>query len=75
MGIKEFYNELENHDWFYHFSDDHGAWCAGVANENRLRKIAEESPEHKKLFYDFGKHYFSGESFGKPKAPKPIRPT
>lgn len=74
MTLNDFYTELERHDWYYHFSDDHGVWCRGVAESNRLQEIAKESPEHTKLMNDFGEHYFSGESFGKPKAPKPERP-
>lgn len=74
MTLQEFYDELDRHDWFYHFSDDHSTWCAGEADSSRLAQIAKESPEHKKLMDDFGAHYFSGESFGKPKAPKPERP-
>jgi hypothetical protein len=74
MNLAEFYNELERHDWFYQFSDDHGVWCAGERDCNRLKAIAETSPEHRKLMSDFAAYHYSGESFGKPQAPKPERP-
>jgi len=74
MTLTEFYDELERHDWFTHFSDDHRVWESGEAAHSRLAEIAKESPEHKKLMDAFGEYHYSGSSFGKPKAPKPERP-
>jgi hypothetical protein len=74
MTLTEFYAELERHDWYYHFSDDHSVWCAGEAESAKMRSIAEQSPAHKELYDQFCAHRFSGESFGKPKAPAPVKP-
>lgn len=74
MPLSEFYDQLERHDWYYHFSDDHGVWMAGEADSRRLSELAKHSPDHKKLMDDFCAFHFSGESFGKPQAQKPERP-
>lgn len=72
MTLKEFYQELEKHDWYYDMSDDHGVWERGTANKRRLEGIAEESEEHRKLYEGFSQHYFSGEPWGTEKKPKPV---
>jgi len=75
MNLPEFYDQLDRHDWYYEWSDDHGVWERGSSDANRLAQIAKESPVHQKLHNDFTEHKFSGESWGTEKAPKPIRPT
>lgn len=74
MTLKEFYKELESHDWFYAFSDDHRYWSSGVQNYKRLEKIAEESPAHQKLLKDYHEYIFSGPTFGTDDFPKPAEP-
>lgn len=74
MTLQDFYDQLQRHDWFYSFSDDHGVWCAGERDSARLAAIAKESPEHTKLMREFAEHHFSGAAFEKPKAAKPERP-
>lgn len=75
MTVGEYYDQLERHDWYYEWSDDHGVWERGSADASRLKQISEESPEHKALWDGFNKHKFSGESWGTEKQPKPERPT
>jgi hypothetical protein len=35
---KEFGIKLQNHDWFYEYSDDHRYWTAGVNQKKILRE-------------------------------------
>ena len=74
MTLLEFYKLLETTDWFYSFSDDHSYWQKGRAQHQRNIKIAETSPEHKKLYEDYSKHMFSGDPWKTEKQPKPERP-
>lgn len=72
--LRKFYDRLKNHDWYYTFSDDFGVWQLGNAAEAELKAMAQLSPEHAALYNGFSQHYFSGESWGTPKAPLPVRP-
>lgn len=74
MDLNEFYDELEKFDWFYEMSDDHNVWRRGQKEYNKLNNIACKSPEHGKLFSQYKKHVFSGESWMTSKQPKPDRP-
>lgn len=74
MELGEYYDELEKHDWFYDYSDDHSVWRRGQAARNKLSSIASQSPEHKALWDGFNKHVFSGPNWGTEKAPKPEKP-
>lgn len=46
MNIEQYKQELNRHDWWYDYSDDHKAWKRGQANWERLRELSKESPEH-----------------------------
>lgn len=71
---QDFWDQLERHDWFYHFSDDHRVWVRGESDCKRLEDLAE-SLGLTPMLKAFAEYHFSGESFGKPQAPKPERPT
>ena len=69
MNIQEFYDELEKHDWFYAYSDDHRVWKKGADNRMRLlRLISENGEQFEKLYDDFAKYIWD-------KTEKPQRPT
>jgi hypothetical protein len=53
MTLKEYYNELRRHDWYYEYSDDHGVWRRGCDNHNKLRSMSDESQDHKKMWIQF----------------------
>lgn len=74
MPLREFYSVLQSHDWFYYFSDDHRVWVAGEVASKRVQQLAKISPDHQALYDGFSAYHFSGESFGKPKAPYPEKP-
>lgn len=71
----EFYAQLNQHDWYYHYSDDHRVYQRGCDAEGRLRTIASKDPKLKELYDGFKAHYFSGDGFGSEKAPKPKMPS
>lgn len=72
--LNEYYDELEQHDWFFEYSDDNRVWRAGVNNRNKLIEMSKESEEHKTLYDGFYRFHFSGPSFGTIKNIKPKRP-
>ena len=34
---------LKNHDWYFSYSDDHGAWCSGQAVLAKIGKLMKQS--------------------------------
>lgn len=50
MTLEEFDKLLASHDWGYEYSDDMRVWERGRANQNKLRRMADESPDHLSLF-------------------------
>ncbi len=74
MKLSDYWEMLDKFDWYYNMSDDHGIWLAGVAGLEKLKKISNESEEHKKLFEEFVEYRFSGGSFGSEQKPKPEKP-
>lgn len=73
-NLKELYDQLEMHDWYYGFSDDHRVYSNGVKEEERLRVAAKTIEEGTDLIKAFHKHYFSGPSWKTEKTTKPERP-
>jgi|GEM_PF-896302 len=74
MDLEQYWEKLNNFDWFYEYSDDHSVWQRGRIAASKIAAIAIESPEHRALYDGFYKHHFSGKSFGTEKAPKPEKP-
>jgi hypothetical protein len=74
VNLKDFYQMLKQHDWYYEYSDDYGVYMRGKANRNKLKKMAAQSPAHQHLFDSFFRHYFSGEPFSTEKTPLPEEP-
>ena len=74
MSLREYWDMLNRHDWYYQFSDDHRMWSDGNKNDSQIKLLSDISDGHKKLYEGFCKHYFSGEAFGKSESPKPERP-
>lgn len=63
--IQEFFEELNNHDWFYEFSDDFRVWQRGTQEEERLIKKADSDPQLLKMYKDFCK--WTNNEIDKPK--------
>lgn len=74
-SLKEFYDLLERHDWFYSFSDDHSVWLAGNRRQKELQAIAENGgQEYIDLLKAYEDHMYSGKPWDNEQAPKPARP-
>lgn len=52
---KEFYAMLEQHDWFYGYSDDHRVWTAGSEANRKLQAIVQENPLLSRMYSDYAK--------------------
>lgn len=72
-SLREYWNMLASHDWFYEYSDDHSVWRRGNAAESTLRLHAAQSPEHRALYDEFREHHF-GRMYGREQKPLPPRP-
>jgi len=52
---KEFYSMLEEHDWFYGYSDDHRVWTAGSEANRKLQAIIQEDSLLTRMYSDYAK--------------------
>ena len=52
MTLKEYWDLLDAHDWFYEMGS-HARLQRGNAEAERINRVSEESPEHKNLYSDF----------------------
>lgn len=74
--LAEFWDQLNSHDWYHAWSDDHRVWQRGNSNYKRLQSIAAFSgEEYTELLSAFSAHYFSGDPWNTEKQPKPERPS
>lgn len=75
MTLNEYYDLLDNHDWYFDFSDDRNVRALGQNNDHKIKKIANtHGKKYLALYQHFHLHHFSGPSFDSPEAPKPERP-
>lgn len=75
MTLKQFYQALEGHDWFYPWSDDHKVYMRGEADYKKLEDTAKSSgPAHAWLLQQYQAHMCSGEPWGTERQPKPAMP-
>lgn len=74
VSLSEFYDMLENHNWFYEFSDQTSTWVDGDFKHSEIRRMANTSKEHKQLYDNYKRYVFSGEPWGIDKIEKPKRP-
>jgi ribonucleotide reductase alpha subunit len=70
VTLKEYWEQLNAHDWYYEMSDDHRVWKAGFREQTRLEELAKQSKEHAALFNAFAAHY----NFHKPDDQRPSLP-
>lgn len=75
MTIEQYYDELNQHDWYCGFSDDYSVERRGEENYTRLLEIANQhGADYLALIGAFRKHHFSGEPWNTPQYDKPARP-
>ena len=58
MTPEEYLGELERHDWFYSYTDDHRVWRLGRDNLARLKSIAQENPKLLALYNAYSEYMF-----------------
>lgn len=74
VSLKEFYEMLEKHDWYYAWSDDVRVYDRGMLSYGRLAKVAEQSDKHRELLKAYADHMFSGKPWNTVQTPKPEKP-
>jgi hypothetical protein len=53
MELFNFYSQLKAHDWSYQYSDDHGVYRSGSAQQQHLHRLSQQSPKHTELYAAF----------------------
>ena len=74
MKLQEFYDLLEQHDWYYDYSDDFSIYSCGLENYKNLQRLSLLSKQHEELFVAYRKHKSTGKPWGTKQLPKPKRP-
>jgi hypothetical protein len=73
MSLQEFYDLLDQHDWFYPMSDDSRVFEKGQANERRLISLATTITGGKSLYVSYLAYINSrieGTKIEKPRRPE-----
>lgn len=60
MPLKDYWNMLAEHDWFFNYSDDPYAYRAGYNNNERLLEIANRGAEYRDLYVTYSRYIFNG---------------
>lgn len=58
MTIVEFWGKLVRHDWYYEYSDDHGAWQRGQASKKALQAQCQENELFSRMYVDYSDWIF-----------------
>ena len=48
-NIREYFNQLRGHDWYYDYSDDYRVWQRGSQNREMFMKQSEENIDNKRM--------------------------
>ena len=60
MDVAEYFKCLENHDWYYSYSDDHGVWTKGQEESSRINSIAHDNPTLVRMLKDYSDWFHMG---------------
>lgn len=71
MTKKEYFEAVENFDWYFQMSDDSRAYNAGCQREKELIQIGRENG-WLHIWQAWKDYMFSGEPWGTEKKPKPL---
>ena len=70
MKIEDFKKLLDNHDWFYNFSDDHSVWVRGERESAQIvGALKNGTDEMKKLYNEYHARIYNNPSFVTEKNP------
>jgi len=72
VELKDYFEALKKHDWYFENSDDRSVFSKGRENQKLLERIANQKDGNfRKMFNDFSEHYFTGEPWGTVKTTMP----
>ena len=61
MTPEAYFKKLQSHDWYYQYSDDHGAWQKGRSQAMELQSIAAEGGIYGKMYEEYSAAMFDKE--------------
>ena len=53
LTVEEYSKVLEDHDWYFSYSDDHRAWKRGRDQSTFINKLAAQDPALKEVLQQF----------------------
>lgn len=55
---EQFKQLLEEHDWYYGFSDDQRIWERGERTLRRIKQLMKDNPKFEQLYIEKGNEMF-----------------
>jgi hypothetical protein len=70
--LNSLYKLLEQHDWYYEYSDDFSVWRRGQRQKSQINNLRIVSDEHEELFQNYRSFVFGQdeEKYPCPEEPK-----
>jgi hypothetical protein len=68
--IKQYFEDVEAHDWFYAFSDDQRVWNKGSESERNLINVSETNETFGRIWKDWLE--FKNSRINKTEAKEPV---
>lgn len=59
--LKNLWDLLEKHDWYYTYSDDHRYYVKGSKERKVLQSMVQENERLMKLYKDYADYVFNGK--------------
>ena len=53
LTVEEYSKVLEEHDWYFSYSDDHRVWKKGHDQSTYINKVAEQDPALREVLQQF----------------------
>lgn len=53
LTLKQYWDQLDKHDWTFEYSDDHGAWTRGRASLRSVVANSRQGAEYLNLYIAF----------------------
>ena len=74
VALKDYYDMLQKHDWFYYYSDDSRVWNRGQLADDEIVRVSKLSKDHTDLYnkYQLYVHnrFNNDTNHSKPEEPK-----
>jgi len=68
-SLAKFYDQLQDHDWTFEYSDDHSVWRRGISELAAIKEVLKLGGEKYEKLFQAWSDYAWGRCKDKPKKP------